>query len=78
MEKIYVTEAELTALRLYRNCDRVTFSKYNQKNREAIEFVEILGKPSYVDYDDSTAWYEASRNKVHATAFINKWEEQNE
>lgn len=78
MEKIFVTSDEQAMLRLYRNCEQVTFVKRRQNKNEAYDFVSILGNPEYTKYDSTTEWCDSSNGKVTAVAFIEKGGFKNE
>lgn len=78
MEKIYVTEDELTVLRLYRDCEQASFTKYNQDKAEAQEFVSTLNKPNYVRFDSDVEWYDSQHGKTMAVAFVKRGGSKNE
>lgn len=69
MEKIYVTDDELTVLRLYRSCDQVRFTKHCLNKVEAQEFASILGNPGYTKYDGAEC-FGLSKGKIGVAAFI--------
>ncbi|XRJ96629.1 hypothetical protein ACPBEI_09565 [Latilactobacillus sakei] len=69
MNKIYVTDDELTVLRLYRSCDRVGFTKHRLNKIDAQEFASILGEPGYTKYDGAEC-FGLSKGKIGVTGFV--------
>jgi len=69
MEKVFVTDDELTVLRLYRSCDKVGFTEHSLNKIEEREFASILGKPDYTKYDGAEC-FGLSKGKIGVAAFI--------
>ncbi|WP_424349619.1 hypothetical protein ACPBEH_02625 [Latilactobacillus sp. 5-91] len=69
MEKIYVTDDDLTVLRLYHSCDQVGFTKHGLSKAGAREFASILGEPGYTKYDGAEC-FGLSKGKIGVAAFI--------
>lgn len=69
MNKIYVTNDDLTVLRLYHSCDQVGFTKHRLSKVEAQDFASILGKPDYTKYDGAEC-FGLSKGKIGVAAFV--------
>lgn len=65
-----LTEAERTILKLFRDCDSVTFCKYECEVAEARVFAGSLGENVERKERDGCRWVEAKRGKVNVAAFL--------
>lgn len=64
-----LTEEEQTVIKLFRECEGVSFSKYRESVESARQFASILNQPK-VDESGNTIWFRSEKSKVSATAFL--------
>ncbi len=64
-----LTEEERTVIKLFRECDGVSFSKYNESIESARQFTSILNQPKLSE-SENTIWFSSEKSKVSATAFL--------
>lgn len=64
-----LTEEEQTVIKLFRECEKVSFSKYRESIESARQFTSILNQPKIWDSRDNV-WYNSEKSKIEATAFL--------
>ena len=74
--KKFLSEDEVQVISLYHECEKVSFTKHSQPTKDAVKFCEILKKPSFEHFQNSS-WFGAKKGKIAATAFLDKSEVAN-
>lgn len=64
-----LTEEEQTVIKLFRECEKVSFSKYRESIESARQFTSILNQPT-ISESENTIWFWSKKSKIEATAFL--------
>lgn len=74
--KKFLSEDELKVIRLYHECKRVSFTKFSQPKKDAVQFCEIIKKPRLAHFENSS-WFIAEKDRIEVTAFLDESEVTN-
>lgn len=64
-----LSEEEQTVIKLFRECESVSFYKYRESVDSARQFTSILNQPT-ISESGNTIWFQSEKHKISAAAFL--------
>lgn len=70
VKKVKEDRIDVLLNELYERSKKVCFYRYNSSEKEAFDFVSIVGEPEFGNGEYGSKWFSAENGKIEATAFL--------